>query len=118
MLEYHIGLAYERTTDDLHEDEIAEDVALIYGFAPCHSTNLPIFGVEALDIIRTLQWSTSRPVLASADTLCAKFRRVLPTTRGFAIWKFSYDAPVEALYEWKDEEWCRAFPGLYAYLGL
>jgi hypothetical protein len=43
---------------------------------------------------------------------------VLPTTRGFAIWKFSYDAPVEALYEWKDEEWCRAFPGLYAYLGL
>ena len=100
---YDILLAYERQSSGLEDDELAESVI----GEPAHSSNLPWFGVLALDFIRTLQWRVET-LSAAPQELCERLRDSVPNLRGFTVLGEGCSASSDAhfpVFTWRDEEW-------------
>lgn len=96
-------LAYERERED-YGDRLAQGVADELQIGEPHTTNWPCFGVEALDFIRTLEWTVE--LLAEEPiTMCQRFQDRVNDVRGFAVYRSDARPGSLPLFAWQDRGW-------------
>ncbi len=100
---YEIMLAYEREPND-YDDALARAVAdeLHLGFP--HTTNWACFGVDALDFVRTLEW-TVVSLSEEPIAMCVRFRDRVNDVRGFAVYRRDARPGSLPLFAWQDRGW-------------
>jgi hypothetical protein len=99
-MNYLIEVAYERSRDDFSEDNL---IAEIFGMDVIFSTNMPLFDVDALNFIRTLEGAASHldETPAAIASLVGRCRSEVPGLRAVEI---TGDRGAPQL-QWRDVEW-------------